>query len=113
MSDGSRPINPQQLAPHQFRLNDWVSVDGHGHAYRITNLRQVDAGRMVELAHHDRVYLKAGATLMVFEVVPPPEGHEGDDLDEELACAPAAPARGRGRRAAPGAGRYAPGRRGR
>jgi hypothetical protein len=95
-----------------LHLNDWVSVDGR--AYRITNLRQVAVtGRWVELAHHAPVYLAAGATLTAFEVLPPPEPDEEDTPDEEVARAPAAPKRGRGRRAAPGAGRDAPGRRGR
>jgi hypothetical protein len=91
-----------------LHLNDWVSVDGR--AYRITNLRQVAVtGRWVELAHHAPVYLPAGATLMVFEVVPPPQDDEEDAPAGVPLWAPAAPARHR--RAAPGAGRNAPGRR--
>lgn len=112
LSDGSRLVNPQETAPNELRLNQWVSVDGR--AYRITNMRQVAVtGRLVELAHHAPVYLSAGRTLMVFEVIPPPEEDEEDEPAAEHVPAPAAPARGRGRRAVPGAGRDAPGRRGR
>jgi hypothetical protein len=109
LSDGSRLVNPEERAPNELHLNDWVSVDGR--AYRITNLRQVGVtGRWVELAHHAPVYVKAGGTLTAFEVLPPPEPDEGDGPDEELPPAPAN--RGRRPRAAPGAGRDAPGRRG-
>lgn len=107
MSDGSRLVNPEERAPNELHLNDWVSVGGG--VYRITNMRQVGVtGRWVELAHHAPVYLPAGRTLRVFEVLPPSEPDEEDTPDAE----PAAPKRGRGQRAVPGAGRDAPGRQG-
>ncbi|MEC3995134.1 hypothetical protein VSR01_16990 [Actinacidiphila sp. DG2A-62] len=106
MSDGSRLVNPQERGPNQLQLNDWVGVDGR--AYRITNLRQVGvAGRMVDLAHHDPVYLAAGSKLTVFEVLPPPEP---DDPGEELPSA--GPAQGAQDTSCAGGRPVRPGRRG-
>jgi hypothetical protein len=106
LSDGSRLVNPRQLEPTQLKLRQWVAVDGH--AYRITNLRAVGArGRLVELLRHAPVYVRAGETLTAFEIDPP----AADDTPTVPAPAPT-PSRHKRRRAAPGAGQTAPGRRG-
>jgi hypothetical protein len=100
LSDGSRLICPTPRGPNELRLNMWVAV--RGHVYRITNLRAVGTGRLVELAGREPVFLRAGGTLTGFDVAPPVP----DDSPE------VPPPRNRpGRkRAAPGAGPNSPGR---
>jgi hypothetical protein len=98
-------VNPTPLKPTELQLNQWVCLDGQ--AFRITNMRAVGVtGRMVELAGHAPVYIRAGGTLIGFEVAPPPPG----DFHTVPAPDPP-PAHPRRRRAAPGAGPTAPGRR--
>jgi hypothetical protein len=105
LSDGSRLVNPRPLGPTELQLNQWVAVDGR--AVRIINMRAVGVtGRLVELSRHAPLYVGAGDTLTGFTVAPPPP--------HGLTAVPAPdppPARPKRRRAAPGAGPTAPGRR--
>lgn len=105
LSDGSRLVNPRPLGPTELQLNQWVAVDGR--AFRIINMRAVGVtGRLVELSRHAPVYVGAGDTMTGFTVAPPPP--------DGFAAVPAPalpPVRPKRRRAAPGAGPTAPGRR--
>lgn len=106
LSDGSRLVNPRQFGPNELKLNQWVAVDGH--AFRIINMRAVGmTGRMVELSRHAPVYVPAGDTLTGFDVAPPPP----EGFPTAPAPDPPPTARPKRRRAAPGAGPTAPGRR--
>lgn len=69
LSDGSRLVNPRELGPSELTLNSWVVVDGR--VRRITNLRSVGTGRLVDLCRHSRVYVRGGETLTAYEVLAP------------------------------------------
>lgn len=105
LPDGSRLVTPTPLGPTELQLRQWVCVNGR--VFRIVNMRAIGvSGRLVELSGRAPVYLRAGETLTGFEVAPPSV--------EDFPAVPApdlAPARPKRRRASPGAGRTAPGRR--